>query len=85
MSDEWRPNISASEIGDYLYCNHQWWLKRIEGVRPLAESVQRMEEGTHFHDEHWQDVRKVIRNEKVLYAIGALIITMMILLLLLTF
>ena len=85
MSDEQEPYISASEISDYLYCHHQWWLKRVEGVKPLAESVQRMEEGTQYHDDHWQDVQKVIRNEKVIYTIGGLTITMIFLLLLLTF
>ena len=85
MSDEWQQYISASEINDFLYCNHQWWLKRVEGVRPMATRTERLDEGTHFHDEHWDDVQKLIRNEKILYAVGALIITMLILLLLLTF
>ncbi len=85
MSDDWRPYISASEISDYVYCHHQWWLKRVEGVKPRAESVKRMSEGTQYHDKHWEDVQKVIHDEKAIYAVGGLTIIMTMLLLLLTF
>lgn len=85
MSDEWQQYITASEINDFLYCNHQWWLKRVEGVQVSAASVRRLERGTEYHDNHWEDVRKVVRNERVIYAIGFLIVTMLVLLLLLTF
>ena len=87
MSQDWKTAsyIRASEIGDYIYCNRQWYLKRVEGVRPASFQLERMKKGTQFHSEHWQEVRKVARNEKVILALIAAAVTMFVLFLLITF
>lgn len=87
MSEEWKTAsyIRASEIGDYVYCNRQWYLKRIEGVRPAQFQLERMEKGTRHHEEHWKQVRKVARNEKLILVLIVAAVTMFVLALLITF
>ena len=79
MSEQWQQphTIRASEVGEYVYCNRQWWLKRVHGVRPI--SLEKMEMGTSYHNEHWQALEKVVRNEKlimVLIAAAAMLIVL---------
>ncbi|MBK7894727.1 MAG: hypothetical protein IPJ90_07555 [Anaerolineaceae bacterium] len=53
MSDYW---IRASEIGDYLYCQRSWWLKRSRGIAP--QNVRELEQGTQHHRQHGQRVQQ---------------------------
>ena len=55
-------HITASEIGDYAYCQRQWWLKRIHNIRPVT--TKRMAQGTADHEEHWRQVRKISQNRR---------------------
>jgi CRISPR/Cas system-associated exonuclease Cas4 (RecB family) len=45
-----QPVIRASEIGEYVYCSHSWWLRRVEGLE--SEHAERMERGTRLHRRH---------------------------------
>ena len=49
--------ISASEIGDFVYCSHAWWLKR-NGVRPTANASAR-DAGSAYHRAHGAGVRRL--------------------------
>ena len=86
MSEQWKEasQISASEIGEYVYCNRQWWLKRVEGVRPAKRAQERMESGVRYHDEHWQLVQKAARNDKLIYVFIAAAVSVVMLFFLLT-
>jgi hypothetical protein len=50
--------IRASEIGQYAYCAHAWWLGHIRG---LSSSHQReMAEGEATHQRHGQEVKTAL-------------------------
>lgn len=42
--------IRASEIGEYVYCAHAWWLRRVAGLTPAGH--ERRERGTALHRRH---------------------------------
>ena len=62
MSYSW---IRASEISDYVYCRHSFWLKRVRGARP--RNVRQMQAGTRFHQQHGRQVRRVTWARKLAY------------------
>ena len=48
--------IKASEIGEYVYCNRAWWLRRTYDVRP--QNVEELQAGTIYHEAHGGQVRQ---------------------------
>ena len=46
--------IRASEIGEYAYCAHAWWLRRVKGRR--SANVAAMERGQARHRAHGRQV-----------------------------
>lgn len=76
MSQDWKDasQIRASEIGEYLYCHRQWWLKRVEGVRPPV--TERLMAGTRHHQEHSQLMKRAARNEKLLPVLIVALVTL---------
>jgi hypothetical protein len=50
--------IKASEIGEYVYCNRAWWLRRNYDFRP--QNTQEIQAGTVYHEEHGGQVRQTI-------------------------
>jgi CRISPR/Cas system-associated exonuclease Cas4 (RecB family) len=54
MSRERLPIIRASEVGEYVYCAHAWWLRRVAGLEPAGR--ERRELGTALHRRHGQAV-----------------------------
>jgi hypothetical protein len=45
--------ITASQVGQYAYCAHAWWLGAVEGYP--SENVELMSEGSQGHRRHgWQ-------------------------------
>ena len=54
MSDDW---IKASEIGEYLYCQRAWWLRRAFGVP--SENIHELEAGQQYHEQHGRLVARV--------------------------
>ncbi|MGB1252328.1 MAG: hypothetical protein ACPG8W_17040 [Candidatus Promineifilaceae bacterium] len=85
MSEDWKnaSMIRASEIGEYVFCSRQWWLKRVEGVRPATTA--RMSAGTRYHQNHLQLVKRAARNEKLIPVIIAALVTLIVLTLLVAF
>ena len=49
--------ITASEVGEYVFCAKAWKLKR-DGVRPVSP---RLEAGTAYHKEHRSSVHRAGR------------------------
>ena len=47
MSDQW---IRASELGEYLYCQRAWWLRRELGV--ASQNVRELQAGQQYHEAH---------------------------------
>lgn len=50
--------IKASEIGEYVYCNRAWWLRRTYDIRP--QNIRELQQGTAYHQEHGGQVRLAI-------------------------
>jgi hypothetical protein len=45
--------VSASQVGQYAYCAHAWWLAVVEKHEPADLDV--LERGTRAHERHgWQ-------------------------------
>lgn len=53
MSDQ---IIRASEIGEYIYCQRAWWLKRFAGY--TSENVHELQLGTTHHEAHGKTVER---------------------------
>lgn len=44
--------VTASELGDYVYCKRSWWLK----VQGLSKTTGRMQEGTAGHEDLFNSI-----------------------------
>jgi hypothetical protein len=45
--------ISASQVGQYVYCSHAWWLAEVEKCQPV--DLDAIRSGTRAHERHgWQ-------------------------------
>jgi len=69
VSDRGRDNriIHASEIGQYAYCAHAWWLGNVEG---LPSGHQReMAAGEATHQRHGKGVRTSLALTRMAYAV----------------
>lgn len=42
--------VRASELAEYVYCAHAWWLGRVKGIRPANREV--MMRGAALHLDH---------------------------------
>ena len=52
------PIIRASEIGQYVYCAHAWWLGRSQRLSPA--NVEELALGRGFHAGHGRVVARVM-------------------------
>jgi hypothetical protein len=57
-----RPDIWASEVGDFVYCARSWWLKRVAGYTARGGQLG---EGTAAHGHVGNLVAEVISLERV--------------------
>jgi hypothetical protein len=48
--------ISASQVGEYLFCAHSWWLHRVQGLSP--GNTRALIEGQEAHHQHGQRARR---------------------------
>jgi CRISPR/Cas system-associated exonuclease Cas4 (RecB family) len=51
MSEQW---VSASEVGEYLYCQRAWWLRNVVDVETVETPAQQA--GLDYHEQHAQRV-----------------------------
>ncbi|MEI2692474.1 MAG: hypothetical protein V9H69_23250 [Anaerolineae bacterium] len=51
------PVIRASELGDYVYCERAWWLRRVQGV--ATRNTAALQAGQRAHDRHGRAVAAV--------------------------
>lgn len=62
--------ISASEIGQYVYCPRAWWLARVEGRS--SENTEELTYGQNAHRRHGRAVGATRAWQRAAYAlIGA--------------
>ena len=61
--------LTASEIGNYLYCNRSWWLDKIGGYQPA--NVEELEAGDVAHEAHGKTVRRASRMSRTALALIA--------------
>jgi CRISPR/Cas system-associated exonuclease Cas4 (RecB family) len=47
--------ITASQVGQYVYCAHAWWLAAVEKCEP--SNLAALEAGTRVHERHGWRVR----------------------------
>jgi CRISPR/Cas system-associated exonuclease Cas4 (RecB family) len=60
--------IRASEIAEYTYCSHAWWLRVEAGQLPASDT--RMSAGTVYHRHHGDNVIRADRARQI--ALGLL-------------
>lgn len=48
--------ISASEIGEYIYCRRSWWLRRTARQQP--DDIEHLVSGLIYHESHEFGVRQ---------------------------
>jgi CRISPR/Cas system-associated exonuclease Cas4 (RecB family) len=68
--------ISASEIGEYVYCRRAWWLHHVAGIEP--DNVEELSLGSAAHRAHGKTVRSsqlAGRAAVLLMAIALLLVT----------
>jgi hypothetical protein len=68
--------IRASEVGEYAYCAHAWWLGRVEGLP--SDHLEMMAAGQTTHRRHGQGVRLSMTLLRLAYAVLALAVTLLI-------
>mgnify|MGYP006292865339 FL=1 len=68
--------IRASEVGQYAYCAHAWWLARVENV-PSAH-LEAMDAGKETHRRHGRGVRLslTLRRFGIALLIAALVLVL---------
>ncbi len=55
MANEKFRVIRASEIGQYAYCAHAWWLNRVLGI--ASQNVSQLAHGDAHHQAHGRRVQ----------------------------
>jgi len=78
MPRERLPIIRASEVGEYVYCAHAWWLRRVAGIEPAGR--ERREHGTALHRRHG----RAVAGSQLLVTLGVALVLMAALLILLS-
>ena len=65
MTSDKRPSpvIRASEIGEYVYCERAWWLRRVRGVRSTNTAVLRS--GRQARDRHGRAASGALRQRRL--------------------
>ncbi len=58
--------IRASEIGQYVYCAHAWWLGNMEGIP--SSHLEEMATGEAVHRRHGRGVRAALLLRRLAYA-----------------
>ncbi len=79
-----RRTISASELGEYMYCARAWWLKQAVGEKGDAKlAARRTAAGERGHAQHGRAVRAYQREAglgRVLWLLAGLLLLVWLLL-----
>lgn len=67
MSDDHDRIVRASEIGQYVYCAHAWWLGSIQGLP--SSRAREMEAGTANHARHGRETRLSLWLNRLAYLV----------------
>lgn len=59
--------IRASEVGQYVYCAHAWWLARVDNL-PSAH-LEALDAGKEMHRRHGRGVRISLMLRRLGYAL----------------
>lgn len=65
--------ISASEIGDYVYCKRGWWLRQ----RGLLKTTFAMQEGTQKHDNLFLQIIRIQLIQNILLWGGIVLLALL--------
>lgn len=76
-ADVHRRIIRASEVGQYAYCSHAWWLGSVEGL-PSAH-LDAMQAGEAAHRRHGQGVRVSLTFRRLAYTLLFLAVVLLVL------
>jgi hypothetical protein len=77
-----RPDLGASEVGDFTYCARSWWLKRVGGKPATGPQLG---EGVEAHGEVGAQLALVVITARIvkLLVIGVVLVTITLLVMLL--
>jgi CRISPR/Cas system-associated exonuclease Cas4 (RecB family) len=67
MSEQRNRVVRASEIGQYVYCAHAWWLGSVEGLPSTHQ--QEMAAGETAHLRHGRRVRASLGLGRLAYGV----------------
>jgi CRISPR/Cas system-associated exonuclease Cas4 (RecB family) len=59
--------VSASELGEYVYCRRAWWLRRVMGIVPSDAARQTMDAGEVWHKEQWKTMEHQRQSHSIRY------------------
>ena len=70
-----KPNVTASELGNYVYCEC-CWADKLEGI---SQETEEMSLGTATHERlHWQySIIQFLRQLAIVVVIGSLILLLL--------
>jgi hypothetical protein len=52
-----KRRISASEVGEYGFCERAWWYRHVAKIEPTdRETLRRLQAGTRAHRRHGRSV-----------------------------
>jgi hypothetical protein len=57
-----RPDLGASEVGDFTYCARSWWLKRVGGTHATGPQLG---EGVQAHGEVGEQLAALVVAERI--------------------
>jgi CRISPR/Cas system-associated exonuclease Cas4 (RecB family) len=61
--------IRASEIGQYVYCAHAWWLGSVQGLPSSRQRQREMAAGEAVHRRHGWGVRTSLWLSRLAYVV----------------
>lgn len=68
--------ISASEIGDFVYCKRGWWLR----LQRLLPTTFAMEQGTQSHENIFLQLIRIKKMQQILLWLGLVLLIVLLLL-----
>ena len=67
--------LRASELGEYVYCERAWWLRRVQDVP--SRNVAALHSGQQAHDRHGRSVATYQTQRRLALALALLAVLAM--------